>query len=260
MECEETSTAIGAQCRSCAGKHGEPYSRQLCCTCYNHHHHKGTLWKFEKVDKPAKSKSLPRGNKRVLNGRPAPFRRRGFSIHVRRGPDDRGRWYWQATTYDKETRKRSTVWVGWATEQWMVDNSVRLFAEALALGHIKRPQTSRLRAAGDHHKYDRKRVPKGASVVYCVSEGTSFVKIGLTKRLENRMTSLQTANPRAITLIGALPGGRALEKELHRRFDRWRVRGEWFIATPEILATFTSGPDVSLLLPTVGDGAAGAEE
>lgn len=38
-----------------------------------------------------------------------------------------------------------------------------------------------------------------------------------------------------IDCIGFVPGDHTLELELHKRFDRYRVHGEWFIAAPEVV-------------------------
>ena len=43
-------------------------------------------------------------------------------------------------------------------------------------------------------------------------------------------------NALPMKLIGTVRGDRRLEKALHKRFDHLRVRGEWFWATPELLA------------------------
>jgi len=61
---------------------------------------------------------MPRVSKKGKTGRPATIAI-GKRVKVRavRGPDDRGRWYWQATAYNPTTRKRPTVWSGWASAE-----------------------------------------------------------------------------------------------------------------------------------------------
>lgn len=76
-----------------------------------------------------------------------------------------------------------------------------------------------------------------ASWVYFVRRGTSGgVKIGYAENPHARMRGMQTANEDELFLLGAITGGREVEQELHRRFAAGRKRGEWFHATPELLA------------------------
>lgn len=65
--------------------------------------------------------------------------------------------------------------------------------------------------------------------VYFIQEGGDGpVKIGFSKRPERRPQKLQTGNPRELLLRHVLPGDRAIEDQLHRRFAPARIRGEWF--------------------------------
>ena len=78
------------------------------------------------------------------------------------------------------------------------------------------------------------------SVVYFIRDG-DFIKIGFSavSALE-RLGTLQTGNPRELVFLGQIIGTKALESELHCRFSRLRVRGEWFRAESE-LSEFLSG-------------------
>ena len=65
-------------------------------------------------------------------------------------------------------------------------------------------------------------------------EDSSFVKIGTVSskwNLESRLSSLQTATPHVLVLIGVTD---MKEKDLHRKFGHLRCRGEWFEYTKEI--------------------------
>ena len=60
-----------------------------------------------------------------------------------------------------------------------------------------------------------------------------FIKIGIARNVANRLEALQTSNARELELLIAIPfksrmQARHVEKKLHRRFRRFRVRGEWF--------------------------------
>lgn len=74
--------------------------------------------------------------------------------------------------------------------------------------------------------------------VYLVQAGESAVKIGLSTDLGmvNRLEAIQTSNHEELRLLALIPGGPALERELHQRFAEDRIRGEWFRASDQLLA------------------------
>jgi hypothetical protein len=62
------------------------------------------------------------------------------------------------------------------------------------------------------------------------------VKIGWARNVEARRDALQTAHPYPLVLLGKIPGGPGLEKELHTRFANDRCpNGEWFEPSDELL-------------------------
>jgi hypothetical protein len=73
-------------------------------------------------------------------------------------------------------------------------------------------------------------------LVYVVAESSdeNYVKIGFTGRFKSRLAALQSGNPRwLITICTFGPIHKAgnaemLERDLHKKFDDKRVRGEWF--------------------------------
>jgi hypothetical protein len=73
------------------------------------------------------------------------------------------------------------------------------------------------------------------SIVYFLQAG-SFIKIGITTGdPRRRIDQLQTGCPYEIRVLGCIPGGRALEQKLHKKFSAFRAHGEWFRMNPEIL-------------------------
>lgn len=85
-------------------------------------------------------------------------------------------------------------------------------------------------------KRDQRKGP-GHHVVYFLQDGPGgLVKIGFTKHLRARIAELQCGHANRLQLLGTWFGGRKEERELHRRFARHRVHGEWFTPVPEILA------------------------
>lgn len=68
--------------------------------------------------------------------------------------------------------------------------------------------------------------------VYMVQAG-KFIKIGWTSDINARVETIQTCNPLRIKVVALFPckseyHARAMELQLHRRYRRWRVFGEWF--------------------------------
>jgi hypothetical protein len=72
-----------------------------------------------------------------------------------------------------------------------------------------------------------------------VKIGYSSTKDGVQKRLN----SLQTGNPDKLIVRKVVPGSRWVEQGLHRRFEKWRMEGEWFMATVEV-ASEAGCPDM----------------
>lgn len=94
-------------------------------------------------------------------------------------------------------------------------------------------------------------------VYFVLAEGTSppLVKIGFARDLKKRVESLSTGCPHPLKVVGYVPGPIALEKELHARFSKFRVRGEWFLYAWEI-STYLNGlefPD-PVAIPAMYDG------
>lgn len=83
----------------------------------------------------------------------------------------------------------------------------------------------------------RREGARGGVVVYFVRDRQSdLIKIGSSCNERKRLRSLQTAHGGQLWLMATCPGGRAREYQLHCRFAASRVRGEWFRASPDLLA------------------------
>jgi hypothetical protein len=71
---------------------------------------------------------------------------------------------------------------------------------------------------------------EAGGLVYFVSDGTA-IKIGhTTGKVTERISALQTGNPRLITVVRTIPGTQELERSYHERFAARLVRpnSEWF--------------------------------
>ena len=75
-------------------------------------------------------------------------------------------------------------------------------------------------------------------LVYLIQQDVTWaVKIGFTSdgdSLVGRVATLQTASPYRLRIIYRMPGSAATEAQLHRRFQRYRLMGEWFSPSIEM--------------------------
>jgi hypothetical protein len=62
------------------------------------------------------------------------------------------------------------------------------------------------------------------------------IKIGVSKKPFTRLKSITAGAHGHIAKVIIVPGSVADERWLHRHFDRRRVNGEWFSATPPLVA------------------------
>jgi hypothetical protein len=81
-----------------------------------------------------------------------------------------------------------------------------------------------------HYFHDIKRPePDGnKNYVYLMfNVDTNSTKIGFSKNPYNRERTLQSKDPN-VFLLAAWKAPKSVEKQLHKKFDRKRIRGEWF--------------------------------
>lgn len=71
-------------------------------------------------------------------------------------------------------------------------------------------------------------------VVYFITTRAEHVKIGFAKNLLYRMRALQQGCTDQLLICGITPGTMDKERELHKRFERWRYRSEWYFLSDEI--------------------------
>ena len=92
--------------------------------------------------------------------------------------------------------------------------------------------------ARQRHSNGRTRLPRG--FVYLIGHRRA-VKIGWSRMHPGRarISQLQTASSEPLELIGVLNGTLEDEAELHERFMRNHIRGEWFRRAEEILSHFS---------------------
>lgn len=81
------------------------------------------------------------------------------------------------------------------------------------------------------------REPPPPVLVYFVQDGEGGpIKIGCAQDVRKRLRTLQSGHHGTLRLLFTLPGGMEMERRLHARFWRSRIKGEWFKPTPMLLA------------------------
>ena len=56
----------------------------------------------------------------------------------------------------------------------------------------------------------------------------SYVKVGISKDPQKRLTAIQLSSPIKLTCLGYLPANEDIEKKIHRCLKKHHSRGEWF--------------------------------
>ena len=75
------------------------------------------------------------------------------------------------------------------------------------------------------------------SYVYFITDGHGHIKIGKADDVVQRLKELQTGNPYRLTVLLTVMlespiYAFELELELHKKFDEYRLEGEWFESEP----------------------------
>ena len=155
--------------------------------------------------------------------------------------------------YQCEGKRREEA-VGWASEGWTAEKAALIRAEfknAYKTGSGEPTSLSEKRERIKNLKLEKRKIhfstikwpsdPTG-SFVYFVQQGENgAIKIGITKsNIANRIEALQTASSSLLRLVGYIRDAHplSLEKELHSKFKKHRLRGEWFRPHIEIWREF----------------------
>jgi hypothetical protein len=73
-------------------------------------------------------------------------------------------------------------------------------------------------------------------LVYFIRHSDGPVKIGIAYDVAKRLKALQTGHYADLTVLAVRTGGRKREADYHARFKAHALRGEWFHASPEVMA------------------------
>lgn len=83
--------------------------------------------------------------------------------------------------------------------------------------------------------------------IYFIQVGNDGdIKIGYSTNIKSRMSTLQTSIPVTIKLLGYICGDITIEKELHKKFRIFKVKGEWFKCTKDIIDFINENNEMTL--------------
>jgi Meiotically up-regulated gene 113 len=94
-------------------------------------------------------------------------------------------------------------------------------------------------------------LPWDEGYVYLVRCG-GFYKIGLAKDANKRLSGLKTSSPFEIEMVKTWRCKRpdTIERTLHEQFEKFRVRGEWFQFTEDVLQALLNLQDLNKEFPS----------
>lgn len=78
--------------------------------------------------------------------------------------------------------------------------------------------------------------------IYFLQAESGPVKIGIARSPKDRLRQVQTHTHEEVRLIGVMPGNFKIERELHKRFRAFHIRGEWFNFSEEIQKLIAENP------------------
>lgn len=118
---------------------------------------------------------------------------------------------------------------------WSMETAYRFF------GKSGRPPGRITRATRDGYLPPKSR-PKVGSIYFIRANGTGPVKIGFSTDYQARIASMMTSHARQLRLVAVIRGSHTDEQALHKRFAKYRVRGEWFRVAGELAKYLESLP------------------
>jgi hypothetical protein len=74
----------------------------------------------------------------------------------------------------------------------------------------------------------RKENTEQEGMIYIVSNGSKYYKLGFSKNVKQRIKSLQTANGKSLTLVKTFLGNIESEQKLHKLLKSFNTTGEWY--------------------------------
>ena len=85
-------------------------------------------------------------------------------------------------------------------------------------------------------------------MVYFVKCGSS-VKVGYSRSVGSaweRMKNMQTGNPTELEMVKVVLGGLTEERKIHRLFETYLIRGEWYKFDPMVETIINALPNTTV--------------
>ena len=81
------------------------------------------------------------------------------------------------------------------------------------------------------------------SMIYFIQNTeTKHIKIGYSNNVRKRLSEIQTTSPYELAILTICEGGIEVEKELHDKFNKSYIRGEWFSPSEELITHINNFP------------------
>lgn len=84
-------------------------------------------------------------------------------------------------------------------------------------------------------KKETKKVHSNLWIYFIQEKGSGNIKIGVSKSPAKRLKQLQVYNSTSLKLIFTIKGSYEIEGEIHDKFSKYNIHGEWFQGEEEIL-------------------------
>jgi hypothetical protein len=80
--------------------------------------------------------------------------------------------------------------------------------------------------------------------IYFIQQGKDGpVKIGISWEIKKRLRDISVSSPFNPVVLALIPGNREKEKQLHRKFKKEHLRGEWFKASDRLMEFIRTLPN-----------------
>lgn len=91
--------------------------------------------------------------------------------------------------------------------------------------------------------------------IYFIQQGNDGpIKIGISWEIKKRLRDISVSSPFNPMVLALIPGNREKEKQLHRKFKKEHLRGEWFKASDRLMEFIRTLPNNNIPQPTKEDG------
>lgn len=85
-------------------------------------------------------------------------------------------------------------------------------------------------------------------MIYFIQDTISKnIKIGVSRNPNKRLATLQISHDSKLIILKVIKGSTREEKLLHKMYNKYRIRGEWFFENEDLLK-FISNPEEELLI------------